>query len=258
MSDNVILNENVTENQDCHVIEIRHLGKTFGDHVVLKDIDFTVKHGDVTCIIGASGSGKSTLLRCLNLFETPTSGEILFEGVNVLDNVKPSEYRKRVGMVFQSFNLFKNMNVLKNCTVGPVKVLKLSKEEAIARALKYLGLVGMAEYADARPSQLSGGQKQRVAIARALAMQPDVLLFDEPTSALDPEMVGEVLAVMSDLARSGLTMVVVTHEMSFARDIASHVVFMDDGVIVEEGAPEDIFVHPKEERTKKFLARMLG
>ncbi len=258
MSDNVILNENVTENQDCPVIEIRHLGKTFGDHVVLKDIDFTVKHGDVTCIIGASGSGKSTLLRCLNLFETPTSGEILFEGVNVLDNVKPSEYRKRVGMVFQSFNLFKNMNVLKNCTVGPVKVLKLSKEEAIARALKYLGLVGMAEYADARPSQLSGGQKQRVAIARALAMQPDVLLFDEPTSALDPEMVGEVLAVMSDLARSGLTMVVVTHEMSFARDIASHVVFMDDGVIVEEGAPEDIFVHPKEERTKKFLARMLG
>lgn len=258
MSDNVILNENVTENQHRPVIEIKHLGKTFGDHVVLKDIDFTVNHGDVTCIIGASGSGKSTLLRCLNLFETPTSGEILFEGVNVLDNVKPSEYRKRVGMVFQSFNLFRNMNVLKNCTVGPVKVLKLSKEEAQERALKYLGLVGMAEYADARPSQLSGGQKQRVAIARALAMQPDVLLFDEPTSALDPEMVGEVLAVMSNLARSGLTMVVVTHEMSFARDIASHVVFMDDGVIVEEGAPEDIFVHPKEERTKKFLARMLG
>jgi len=258
MPDNVTLNENVTENQDRPVIEIRHLGKTFGDHVVLKDIDFTVKYGDVTCIIGASGSGKSTLLRCLNLFETPTSGEILFEGVNVLDNVKPNEYRKRVGMVFQSFNLFKNMNVLKNCTVGPVKVLKLSKEEAKERALKYLGLVGMAEYADARPSQLSGGQKQRVAIARALAMQPDVLLFDEPTSALDPEMVGEVLAVMSNLARSGLTMVVVTHEMSFARDIASHVVFMDDGVIVEEGAPEDIFVHPKEERTKKFLARMLG
>ena len=246
------------ENNANALIEIRHLGKTFGDHVVLKDIDFTVKCGDVTCIIGASGSGKSTLLRCLNLFETPTSGEILFEGVNVLDNVKPSEYRKRVGMVFQSFNLFKNMNVLKNCMVGPVKVLKLGKEEAKERALKYLGLVGMAEYADARPSQLSGGQKQRVAIARALAMQPDVLLFDEPTSALDPEMVGEVLAVMSNLARSGLTMVVVTHEMSFARDIASHVVFMDDGVIVEEGAPEDIFVNPKEERTKKFLARMLG
>lgn len=246
------------ENNANALIEIRHLGKTFGDHVVLKDIDFTVNRGDVTCIIGASGSGKSTLLRCLNLFETPTSGEIIFEGVNVVETAKPNEYRKRVGMVFQSFNLFKNMNVLKNCTVGPVKVLKLNKEEAIERALKYLNMVGMAEYVDARPSQLSGGQKQRVAIARALAMEPDVLLFDEPTSALDPEMVGEVLSVMSDLAKSGLTMVVVTHEMSFARDIASHVVFMDDGVIVEEGAPEEIFVHPREERTKKFLSRMLG
>ena len=246
------------ENNANALIEIRHLGKTFGDHVVLKDIDFTVNRGDVTCIIGASGSGKSTLLRCLNLFETPTSGEIIFDGVNVVETVKPNEYRKRVGMVFQSFNLFKNMNVLKNCTVGPVKVLKLNKEEAIERALKYLNMVGMAEYVDARPSQLSGGQKQRVAIARALAMEPDVLLFDEPTSALDPEMVGEVLSVMSDLAKSGLTMVVVTHEMSFARDIASHVVFMDDGVIVEEGAPEEIFVHPREERTKKFLSRMLG
>ena len=246
------------ENSANALIEIRHLGKTFGDHVVLKDIDFTVNRGDVTCIIGASGSGKSTLLRCLNLFETPTSGEIIFEGVNVVETAKPNEYRKRVGMVFQSFNLFKNMNVLKNCTVGPVKVLKLNKEEATERALKYLNMVGMAEYVDARPSQLSGGQKQRVAIARALAMEPDVLLFDEPTSALDPEMVGEVLSVMSDLAKSGLTMVVVTHEMSFARDIASHVVFMDDGVIVEEGAPEEIFVHPREERTKKFLSRMLG
>ena len=246
------------ENNANALIEIRHLGKTFGDHVVLKDIDFTVNRGDVTCIIGASGSGKSTLLRCLNLFETPTSGEIIFDGVNVVETAKPNEYRKRVGMVFQSFNLFKNMNVLKNCTVGPIKVLKLNKEEATERALKYLNMVGMAEYVDARPSQLSGGQKQRVAIARALAMEPDVLLFDEPTSALDPEMVGEVLSVMSDLAKSGLTMVVVTHEMSFARDIASHVVFMDDGVIVEEGAPEEIFVHPKEERTKKFLSRMLG
>ncbi len=246
------------ENNANALIEIRHLGKTFGEHVVLKDIDFTVNRGDVTCIIGASGSGKSTLLRCLNLFETPTSGEIIFDGSNVVETAKPNEYRKRVGMVFQSFNLFKNMNVLKNCTVGPVKVLKLNKEEATERALKYLNMVGMAEYVDARPSQLSGGQKQRVAIARALAMEPDVLLFDEPTSALDPEMVGEVLSVMSDLAKSGLTMVVVTHEMSFARDIASHVVFMDDGVIVEEGAPEEIFVHPKEERTKKFLSRMLG
>ena len=248
----------MTENNANALIEIRHLGKTFGDHVVLKDIDFTVNRGDVTCIIGASGSGKSTLLRCLNLFETPTSGEIIFDGVNVVETAKPNEYRKRVGMVFQSFNLFKNMNVLKNCTVGPIKVLKLGKEEATERALKYLNMVGMAEYVDARPSQLSGGQKQRVAIARALAMEPDVLLFDEPTSALDPEMVGEVLSVMSDLAKSGLTMVVVTHEMSFARDIASHVVFMDDGVIVEEGAPEEIFVHPREERTKKFLSRMLG
>ena len=246
------------ENNANALIEIRHLGKTFGDHVVLKDIDFTVNRGDVTCIIGASGSGKSTLLRCLNLFEAPTSGEIIFDGVNVVETAKPNEYRKRVGMVFQSFNLFKNMNVLKNCTVGPIKVLKLGKEEATERALKYLNMVGMAEYVDARPSQLSGGQRQRVAIARALAMEPDVLLFDEPTSALDPEMVGEVLSVMSDLAKSGLTMVVVTHEMSFARDIASHVVFMDDGVIVEEGAPEEIFVHPKEERTKKFLSRMLG
>ncbi len=246
------------ENNANALIEIRHLGKTFGDHVVLKDIDFTVNRGDVTCIIGASGSGKSTLLRCLNLFETPTSGEIIFDGVNVVETAKPNEYRKRVGMVFQSFNLFKNMNVLKNCTVGPIKVLKLGKEEATERALKYLNMVGMAEYVDARPSQLSGGQKQRVAIARALAMEPDVLLFDEPTSALDPEMVGEVFSVMSDLAKSGLTMVVVTHEMSFARDIASHVVFMDDGVIVEEGAPEEIFVHPREERTKKFLSRMLG
>jgi len=243
---------------DGALIEIRHLGKTFGDHVVLKDIDFTVKRGDVTCIIGASGSGKSTLLRCLNLFETPTSGDVIFEGENVLENEKPDDYRKRVGMVFQSFNLFKNMNVLRNCTIGPMKVLKKSKEEATETAMKYLSLVGMADYVDARPSQLSGGQQQRVAIARALAMQPDVLLFDEPTSALDPEMVGEVLSVMSDLAKSGLTMVVVTHEMAFARDIASHVVFMDDGVIVEEGAPEDIFVHPAEERTKKFLARMLG
>ena len=239
------------------LIEIRHLGKTFGDHVVLRDVDFSVRRGDVTCIIGASGSGKSTLLRCLNLFETPTSGEILFDGVNVVENEKPSEYRKKVGMVFQSFNLFKNMNVLKNCTVGPMKVLKMSKDQATELAYKYLKMVGMAEYADARPSQLSGGQKQRVAIARALAMQPDVLLFDEPTSALDPEMVGEVLSVMTELAESGLTMVVVTHEMSFARDIASHVVFMDDGVIIEEGNPEDIFVHPKEERTKKFLARTL-
>lgn len=239
------------------VIEIKRLEKRFGEHEVLRNINFTVFKGDVTCIIGSSGSGKSTLLRCINLFETPTSGEILLNGENIVDTKKPSEYRKKVGMVFQSFNLFKNMNVLKNCTVGPRKVLGLTKEQAEASALKYLKLVGMDAYVNARPSQLSGGQQQRVAIARALAMEPQVLLFDEPTSALDPEMVGDVLSVMSNLARSGLTMVVVTHEMAFARDIATHVVFMDDGVIVEEGTPEKIFTSPSEERTKEFLSRTL-
>ena len=239
------------------IIEIKHLSKTFGDHEVLKDIDFTVNKGDVTCIIGSSGSGKSTLLRCINLFETPTSGEILFKGENVLLNKSAAGYRQKVGMVFQSFNLFNNMNVLKNCTLGPITVQKLKKADAEALARKYLRLVGMEEYIEARPKQLSGGQKQRVAIARALCMQPEVLLFDEPTSALDPEMVGEVLKVMSDLAKSGLTMVVVTHEMGFARDIASHVVFMDDGVIAEEGAPSEIFVSPKTERAREFLSRVL-
>ncbi len=244
--------------QKTPVIQIRHLKKTFGTHEVLKDIDFTVNKGDVTCIIGSSGSGKSTLLRCINLFETPSSGEILLNGENIINAKSPTEYRKKVGMVFQSFNLFKNMNVLKNCTVGPIKVLKLDKKVAEERALKYLGLVGMSQYVNARPSQLSGGQKQRVAIARALAMEPEVLLFDEPTSALDPEMVGEVLKVMTDLAQTGLTMVVVTHEMQFARDIASHVVFMDGGVIVEEGNPQSIFNNPTEARTREFLSRLLG
>lgn len=244
--------------QKTPVIQIRHLKKTFGTHEVLKDIDFTVNKGDVTCIIGSSGSGKSTLLRCINLFETPSSGEILLNGENIINAKSPTEYRKKVGMVFQSFNLFKNMNVLKNCTVGPIKVLKLDKKVAEERALKYLGLVGMSQYVNARPSQLSGGQKQRVAIARALAMEPEVLLFDEPTSALDPEMVGEVLKVMTDLAQTGLTMVVVTHEMQFARDIASHVVFMDGGVIVEEGDPQSIFNNPAEARTREFLSRLLG
>ena len=242
------------ENNANALIEIRHLGKTFGDHVVLKDIDFTVKHGDVTCIIGASGSGKSTLLRCLNLFETPTSGEILFEGVNVLDNVKPSEYRKRVGMVFQSFNLFKNMNVLKNCTVGPVKVLKLSKEEAIARALKYLGLVGMAEYADARPSQLSGGQKQRVAIARALVLSPKILCFDEPTSALAPMLTGEVLKVIKSLRDEGRTMIIVTHEMDFAKNVSDKIAFMSEGVVAEYGTPDEVFNNSSSEELRRFLA----
>lgn len=239
------------------IIEIRHLQKTFGDHEVLKDINFTVNRGDVTCIIGSSGSGKSTLLRCINLFETPTSGEILVDGENIVNAKKPSEYRKKVGMVFQSFNLFNNMNVLKNCSVGLRVVLGIPKQEAEERAKKYLSMVGMSEYLNARPSQLSGGQKQRVAIARALAMEPEVLLFDEPTSALDPEMVGEVLAVMTDLAKNGLTMVVVTHEMGFARDIASKVVFMDEGVIEEEGPPEEIFGSPKKTRTREFLSRVL-
>lgn len=239
------------------IIEICHLQKIFGDHEVLKDINFTVNRGDVTCIIGSSGSGKSTLLRCINLFEAPTSGEIIMNGENIVNSKKPSEFRKKVGMVFQSFNLFNNMNVLKNCSVGPRTVLKISKTEAEERAVKYLSMVGMAEYQNARPSQLSGGQKQRVAIARALAMEPEVLLFDEPTSALDPEMVGEVLAVMTKLAQNGLTMVVVTHEMGFARDIANKVVFMDNGVIEEEGTPAQIFGNPQKPRTREFLSRVL-
>lgn len=239
------------------IIEIKHLQKTFGENVVLKDVNFTVNRGDVTCIIGSSGSGKSTLLRCINLFETPTSGEILFDGENVVNAKKPHEFRQKVGMVFQSFNLFNNMNVLKNCSIGPRKVLGVSKTEAENRAMKYLKMVGMDSYVNARPAQLSGGQKQRVAIARALAMEPEALLFDEPTSALDPEMVGEVLSVMTNLAKNGLTMVVVTHEMSFARDIANKVVFMDDGVIEEEGSPEQIFNHPQKSRTREFLSRFL-
>lgn len=240
------------------IIEIKHLKKVFGEHEVLSDINFTVNRGDVTCIIGPSGSGKSTLLRCINLFEQPTSGEIWVDGENIVTAKKPGKYRQKVGMVFQSFNLFNNMTVLQNCYIGPRSVLKNSKEEAKEKAMKYLQLVGMDKYINARPAQLSGGQKQRVAIARALAMHPEVLLFDEPTSALDPEMVGEVLSVMSSLAKTGLTMIVVTHEMAFARDIASKVVFMDNGVIEEEGTAEDIFVNPQKERTKAFLSRILS
>lgn len=241
-----------------NIIEIRHLGKSFGDHEVLKDIDFDVKKGDVTCIIGSSGSGKSTLLRCINLFETPSSGEIYYHGEDITNTKSAPKYREKVTMVFQSFNLFNNLNVLANCTIGPRKVLKMKKNEAEEIALKYLELVGMSAYIHAKPRQLSGGQKQRVAIARALAMNPEVILFDEPTSALDPEMVGEVLEVMKDLAQTGLTMIVVTHEMAFARDVANKVVFMDDGVIVEEGTPQEIFTAPKEERTREFLSRMLS
>lgn len=240
------------------IIEVRHLGKTFGNHEVLKDVDFDVQKGDVTCIIGSSGSGKSTLLRCINLFESPSSGQILFHGEDVTKTKSAPKYREKVTMVFQSFNLFNNLNVLANCTIGPRKVLKMKKDEATAVAMKYLELVGMSAYVNAKPRQLSGGQKQRVAIARALAMSPEVILFDEPTSALDPEMVGEVLEVMKGLAKSGLTMIVVTHEMTFARDVANKVVFMDGGVIVEEGTPDQIFTAPKEERTKSFLSRMLA
>lgn len=250
--------EITSENTAAPVIEVRHLGKTFGTHEVLKDIDFDVDKGDVTCIIGSSGSGKSTLLRCINLFETPTAGEIYFHGEDVTKTKSAPKYREKVTMVFQSFNLFNNMSVLANCTIGPHKVLKMKKAEANDVAMKYLELVGMSAYVNAKPRQLSGGQKQRVAIARALAMSPEVILFDEPTSALDPEMVGEVLEVMKELAKTGLTMIVVTHEMAFARDVANKVVFMDGGVIVEEGAPEQIFTAPKEERTRAFLSRMLA
>ena len=238
------------------ILEVHHLGKSFGSHEILKDIDFSVKPGDVTCIIGPSGSGKSTLLRCMNLLEVPSSGEISYHGADIMDkHMNVPEYRSRVGMVFQSFNLFNNMTVLKNCTVGQEKVLKKNKEEAEKNALMYLEKVGMAPYINAKPKQLSGGQKQRVAIARALAMEPEILLFDEPTSALDPQMVGEVLAVMRKLAKDGLTMIIVTHEMAFARDVSKHVIFMGDGVIVEEGTSSDIFDHPKKEETKEFLSR---
>ena len=238
------------------ILEIRHLSKSFGDHEVLKDIDFTVNPGDVTSIIGASGSGKSTLLRCVNLLETPSSGEILYHGKNVVSRgVNQPEYRTHVGMVFQSFNLFNNMTVLENCMVGQIKVLKRNKEEARAAAMKYLDKVGMAPYINAKPRQISGGQKQRVAIARALAMNPEMLLFDEPTSALDPEMVGEVLTVMKELAQEGMTMLVVTHEMAFARDVSTHVVYMADGVICEQGAPDEMFGHPQKQETQDFLAR---
>ena len=239
-----------------NILEIRHLGKSFGTHEVLRDIDFTVKKGDVISIIGASGSGKSTLLRCVNLLETPSSGQILYHGTDVAGRgVNAPAYRSHVGMVFQSFNLFNNMSVLKNCMVGQMKVLKRSKEEARQQALKYLEKVGMAPYINAKPRQISGGQKQRVAIARALAMDPEVLLFDEPTSALDPEMVGEVLSVMQALAREGMTMLVVTHEMAFARDVSSQVVFMHQGVICEQGSPADVFGNPQQQETRDFLAR---
>ena len=241
------------------ILQVNHLSKSFGTHEVLKDIDFTVSAGDVISIIGASGSGKSTLLRCINLLETPSSGEIRFHGSDVTaGKLNANAYRAKVGMVFQSFNLFNNMTVLENCMVGQVKVLKRSKQVARENALKYLEQVGMLPYVNAKPRQISGGQKQRVAIARALAMEPEVLLFDEPTSALDPEMVGEVLSVMRELAQEGMTMLVVTHEMAFARDVSNHVVYMADGVIVEEGEPRQLFENPQNPRTREFLSRFLA
>jgi len=241
------------------VIDIQNLSKSFGDHEVLKDINFSVAKGEVVCIIGSSGSGKSTLLRCINLLEKPSGGQIIYKGQNILDDGHDIyEYRTKMGMVFQQFNLFNNHNVLGNCIVGQMKVLKRSREEAEKVAMKYLKVVGMDQYVNAKPRQLSGGQKQRVAIARALSMEPDVMLFDEPTSALDPEMVGEVLKVMKELAETGLTMLVVTHEMGFAKEVSDRVVFMDNGVIVEEGSPEQIFNNPAQERTREFLKRTLN
>lgn len=240
------------------VIELVHLQKQFGENTVLRDINLSVSKGEVLSIIGASGSGKSTMLRCINLLETPSSGQILYHGKDITSHdMSLSQYRAKVGMVFQSFNLFNNMTALNNCITGQVSVLKRSREEAEATAMKYLERVGMAPYINARPSQLSGGQKQRVAIARALAMEPEALLFDEPTSALDPQMVGEVLDVMRSLADDGLTMIVVTHEMAFARDVSTNVVFMSGGVICEEGRPRDIFENPQNDKTKEFLSRFL-
>ena len=242
-----------------NVIELVHLQKQFGENSVLKDINLSVKGGEVLSIIGASGSGKSTMLRCINLLETPTDGKILYCGKDICEkDFNLQRYRAKVGMVFQSFNLFNNMTALNNCITGQVSVLHRTKAEAREIAMKYLTKVGMAPYINAKPSQLSGGQKQRVAIARALSMEPEVLLFDEPTSALDPQMVGEVLSVMRSLAEDGLTMIVVTHEMAFARDVSTDVVFMADGVICEQGKPHDLFEDPKDPKTREFLSRFLA
>ena len=240
------------------LLKVSHLSKTFGSNAVLKDIDFTVKKGDVTCIIGASGSGKSTLLRCINLLEMPTTGSILFEDRDITDrDSNPAAYRAKVGMVFQNFNLFPHMSVIQNIMLAPMKVRGIRKEEAYERGIQLLREVGLEDKAKYKPNQLSGGQQQRVAIARALAMKPKVLLFDEPTSALDPEMVHEVLDVMKEVAEEGMTMVVVTHEMGFAKEVGTRILFLDSGMILEEGTPEEIFKTPKEERTKSFLAQVL-
>ena len=241
------------------ILRLEHLEKTFGTHQVLRDISFSVNKGDVISIIGSSGSGKSTMLRCVNLLEEPTGGKIIFEGKDISGKeLNLSQYRARVGMVFQQFNLFNNMNALENCVCPQLTVLHRKREEAEKIARDYLERVGMSAYCNARPAQLSGGQKQRVAIARTLSMNPDIILFDEPTSALDPEMVGEVLDVMQRLAKEGFTMLVVTHEMAFARDVSSRVIFMDGGVILEDAAPEEIFNNPKQARTREFLSRYLA
>lgn len=241
------------------ILRLEHLEKTFGDHKVLRDINFSVSKGEVISVIGSSGSGKSTMLRCINLLEEPTGGKIIFEGMDICGKeMNLCQYRSRVGMVFQQFNLFNNMNTLANCVSPQMTVLKRTRAEAEKVAKEYLDKVGMSAYLNARPSQLSGGQKQRVAIARTLSMSPDIILFDEPTSALDPEMVGEVLDVMRSLADTGLTMIVVTHEMAFARDVSDRVIFMDGGVILEDSTPDEIFNNPKEARTKEFLTRFLA
>ena len=247
------------EDKNEVILTVKHLGKSFGSHEVLKDIHFEVQKGEVISVIGSSGSGKSTLLRCINLLEEPSSGDVYYKGQPI--SLKPKDktaFRAKVGMVFQSFNLFNNMTVLENCMEGARKVLHVSKEEAFDRAIKHLKEVGMAPYINARPEQLSGGQKQRVAIARGLCMNPEVLLFDEPTSALDPEMVGEVLNVMKELASSGLTMLIVTHEMDFAKNVSSRVLFMDKGYVVEDAPPEEFFTNPKNDRSREFLSRFIA
>ena len=250
---------NRRHNMSETVISIKDLSKSFGDHEVLRKIDIDVHSGEVICIVGSSGSGKSTLLRCINKLEKQTSGKILYHDKEVRNVQKDiNDYRSKVGMVFQSFNLFNNMTVLQNCMLCTRRVLHLPKQEAFDRAITHLKAVGMAPYINAKPSQLSGGQKQRVAIARSLCMNPEVLLFDEPTSALDPEMVGEVLNVMKDLARTGLTMIIVTHEMAFARDVSTRTIFMDSGYVAEDAAPSELFTNPKNPRTREFLSRYLA
>lgn len=240
------------------LIKVEKLEKAFGEIKVLKGIDTEIKKGEVVVIIGPSGSGKSTFLRCLNLLEEPTGGHIFFDNTDITDpNVNINVHRQKMGMVFQHFNLFPHMTVLKNMTISPIKVLGIPKEEAENRAMKLLERVGLADRANAYPSQLSGGQKQRVAIVRALCMQPEVMLFDEPTSALDPEMVGEVLDVMKQLAKEGMTMAVVTHEMGFAREVADRVMFIDEGIIMEEGTPDEVFNNPKSPRLKDFLSKVI-